>query len=79
MNIKDVCCNRNINSDKKGNQIILHDVHFELYGGIRNAFIKHLPLEEALYLQQEIERFIQDRNKVILVGDQGRTFNSVVV
>jgi len=74
MNIKDVCCKRNINSDKNGNQIVLYDVHFELYGGIRNAFIKHLPLEEALYLQQEIERFIQEDK---LVGDQegGRAFN----
>lgn len=55
MNMKDICCKRNINSDKKGNEIVLYDVHFELSVGIRNAFIKHLPLEEALYLQQEID------------------------
>lgn len=79
MNIKDVCCKRNIDSDKNGNQIVLYDVHFELFGGIRNAFIKHLPLEEALYLQQEIERFIQDRDEVMLVGDQEGDFQLGVV
>lgn len=71
MNIRDACCKRNISSDQKGNQIVSYDVHFELYGGIRNTFIKHLPLEEALYLQQEIERFIEIGDEVMLVGDQG--------
>jgi hypothetical protein len=58
-NIVDVCCRRSVTKGDKGKQDVRYDVHLLYSDGVRETIIGHLSrMEEALYLQQEIERFI---------------------